>query len=335
MPTLRLLADDLTGALDSAARFVPLVGPVPVMLHDVHPPPTAAISSATRECDASAASAIVSRLAPHLRDADIAFKKIDSLLRGNVAAELAACMPHFDHCVLAPAFPFQGRTTCAGRQRVHGRDVGVDLPSQLRAHGLDIALRDAETDTDLAAIVAEHRALAGRILWCGTGGLAGALAGQCPVPCPVLRRPILALIGSDHEVAEAQLRATQPHLHRIQTADAAELAALRRSLEAGAAAVCMALPSSMPRAEAAGRIAVGFATVLAALPSPGTLFIAGGETLQGLCRALAVERLDVDGELVPGVATSVLRGGERDGQRVVSKSGAFGDAGLLVRLFGG
>jgi hypothetical protein len=29
---LRLLADDLTGALDSAARFVPLVGTVPTSL---------------------------------------------------------------------------------------------------------------------------------------------------------------------------------------------------------------------------------------------------------------------------------------------------------------
>jgi D-threonate/D-erythronate kinase len=335
MPALRLLADDLTGALDSAARFVPLVGPVPVMLREGHPPPTAAISSATRECDPSVASAIVSRLAPHLREADIAFKKIDSLLRGNVAAELAACLPHFDHCVLAPAFPFQGRTTRAGRQHLHGRDVGVDLPSQLRAHGLDIPLRDAITDTDLDAIVAGHRALPGRILWCGTGGLAGALAGQHAVPCPVLRRPFLALIGSDHEVAKVQLRATQPRLHRIRNADRAELAALGRSLDTGAAAVCMALPSGMPRAEAAGRIAAGFAAVLAALPPPGTLFIAGGETLHGLCRALAVERLDVDGELVPGVATSVLRGGGRDGQRVVSKSGAFGDTGLLARLFGG
>jgi uncharacterized protein YgbK (DUF1537 family) len=41
----------------------------------------------------------------------------------------------------------------------------------------------------------------------------------------------------------------------------------------------------------------------------------------------------VDGEVVPGVPTSILRGGDWDGQRVVSKSGAFGDAGFLARLF--
>ncbi len=335
MPTLRLLADDLTGALDSAARFVPLVGPVPILLRDVPPPPTAGIDSATRECDPPTAATIVSGLARHLRDADIAFKKIDSLLRGNLAAELAACMPHFEHCVLAPAFPFQGRTTRDGRQRLHGRDVGIDVPSQLRAHGLDIPFLDAVTDTDLAAIVAEHRARPGRILWCGTGGLAGALAGHRPVPCPALRRPILALVGSDHDVASAQLAATEPHLHRIAAGSAAERAALERSLNAGAAAVCMALPSDMSRSEAARRIAAAFASVLAALPPPGTLFISGGETLRGLCNSLLIQRLEVDGELMPGVPTSVLRGGAWDGQRVVSKSGAFGDARLLARLFAG
>ena len=34
MARLRLLADDLTGALDSAARFVPLTGPVAVTWRD-------------------------------------------------------------------------------------------------------------------------------------------------------------------------------------------------------------------------------------------------------------------------------------------------------------
>ncbi len=333
MPTLRLLADDLTGALDSAARFVPLVGPVPIMLRDGPVPPTAAIDSATRACDASTAAIIVSRLAPHLRGADIAFKKIDSLLRGNIAAELAACMPHFDHCVVAPAFPFQGRTTRDGRQFLHGTDVGIDLPVHLRAQGLDIPLLGAETETDLAAIVAEHRALPRRILWCGTGGLAGALAGQHPAPCTALRRPILALVGSNHEVARAQFAATQPHLHCIRAGDPTERAAIERSLHAGAAAVCMALPARMVGSEAAGRIAAGFASLLAGLPRPGTLFVAGGETLRGLCNSLAVQRLQVDGELMPGVPTSLLCGGDWDGQRVVSKSGAFGDAGLLARLF--
>jgi D-threonate/D-erythronate kinase len=65
---------------------------------------------------------------------------------------------------------------------------------------------------------------------------------------------------------------------------------------------------------------------------PGTLFVTGGETLRDLCDALGVSHLEVDGELEPGVPTSILRGGAWDGQRLVSKSGAFGDEGFLGRL---
>ena len=44
--------------------------------------------------------------------------------------------------------------------------------------------------------------------------------------------------------------------------------------------------------------------------------------------------LEVDGEIEPGVPTSVMRGGDWDGQRLVSKSGAFGDTEFLARLLG-
>ncbi|MGA3401893.1 MAG: four-carbon acid sugar kinase family protein [Acetobacteraceae bacterium] len=333
---LRILADDLTGALDSASRFVPLVGAVPVAWRTDDLPPTAAIDAGTRDLDATAARAAMQRLAPLLPGAGIAFKKIDSLLRGHVAVELAACMRHFDHCVLAPAFPFQGRITRAGRQLTRDgdrwRDSGVDLPAALRACGLTTPLHDAETDADLDAIVADGRALPGRVLWCGTGGLAGALAGRRVVPCPSLPRPVLALIGSDHSVSVGQLAATGDRLHRIAVPGTDEIASIRRSLQSGTAAVCVALPDGTPRAEATQRIGDCFAAVLAAIERPGTLMVAGGETLRRLCGSLHAAGLEVDGELVPGVPTSILRGGAWDGQRVVSKSGAFGDAGFLARL---
>jgi uncharacterized protein YgbK (DUF1537 family) len=351
--TLRILADDLTGALDSASRFVPLVGTVPVTWRTDALPPTAAIDAGTRDHDAATAVATMQRLAPLLAGADIAFKKIDSLLRGHVAMELAACMQHFDHCVLAPAFPFQGRITRGGRQLARDgagwRDTGVDLPAELAALGLTIAMQDATTDDDLDAIVVGGRALPGRVLWCGTGGLAGALAGSRGVACPSLPRPILALIGSDHSVSAQQLAATGERLHRIvalgpndsasdplqrDAIGASRIAALHRALQSGAAAVCVALPDGTPRADATHQIRHCFTAVLAAVPRPGTLVVAGGETLRQLCDALGVVALDVDGEVVPGVPTSILRGGAWDGQRIVSKSGAFGDAGFLAQLLG-
>ncbi len=252
-----------------------------------------------------AARAAIERLAPLLADGAPAFKKIDSLLRGHVAVELAACLRWFDHCVLAPAFPFQGRITRGGRQLVRSgdgwRDSGVDLAAALRALGITVQVRDAETDADLDAIVAQGRTLTGRVLWCGTGGLAGALAGRRPIPCPALPRPVLALIGSDHPVSEAQMAAVP--------------AATR-----GSVVVCE-LPAGIERNTARDLIGLRFATVLRERTQrPGTLFVTGGETLRELCRTLGASHLELDGEIEPGVPTSVLRGGAWDGQRIVRRS---------------
>ena len=278
--TLRLLADDLTGALDSAAWFVPVCGPIPVVWRDHDIPPNAAIDSGTRDAYAPGA---IERFAPLLVDGAPAFKKIDSLFRGHVALEIAACARHFERVVIAPAFPAQGRITRGGRQLVRDgsawRDVGTDLPG----------LRDAETDADLDAIVTEERTKAGRVLWCGTGGLAAALAGRKPVPRPKLPKPLLALIGSQHPVSRAQVAAAP-----------------------------------------ADRVV----TLIESVREAGTLIVSGGATLRDLCETLGATHLELDGQLEPGVPTSVLRGGARDGQRIVSKSGAFGDSGWLARLLG-
>ena len=126
MTSVRLLADDLTGALDTAAELTPLAGSMAVVwLDDAFKAPTScAIDSGTREKEHDVAIGAVSSLAPALADAEIAYKKVDSLLRGHTMAELAACwrFAAWDHCVVAPAFPFQGRVTVDGVQRVTGPD---------------------------------------------------------------------------------------------------------------------------------------------------------------------------------------------------------------------
>jgi uncharacterized protein YgbK (DUF1537 family) len=318
MARLRLLADDLTGALDSAARFVPLTGPVAITWQDVGTEGSLAIDSSTRDLPAEAVGVRIDRFAPSLGGGDPAFKKIDSLLRGHVALELAACMHWFDHCVLAPAFPFQGRITRDSRQIARSgdgwRDTGVDLAAELHAHGIEAQIHDAETDADLDAIVAEGRRLNGRVLWCGTGGLAGALAGPGLVPRPALPTPRLALIGSDHAVSRAQVAAVP--------------------LDFQASVVMCDVPPGIDRREARQRIGERFSLLLRRIQQPGTLFVTGGETLRDICDALGVTHLEVDGELEPGVPTSLMHGGSWDGQRLVSKSGAFGDTGFIAELLG-
>ncbi len=342
MTAFRLLADDLTGALDSAARFVPRFGPIPVSWRRSTETAAAAYSSESR--DAADPAPAMERWAPYVRGADLAFKKIDSLLRGHVASEIVACMRlgRFAHAIIAPAFPFQGRITSGGRQYAHGADVGVDLSLDFARHGVllshcrpgdapspGISLWDAVDEGDLDAIVEGGRNLNGPILWCGTGGLAAALAERRPVPCPALRPPILAVVGSDHPASRAQFAECRDTYTLLGPEGARAMARMiaRRSV-----AVTAEVPEGASREAAATAIAATFSALAFSIPTPGTLAVTGGETLRRLCDALGTSHLTVIGELQPGVPISSMEGGIWDGAMVVSKSGAFGRPDFLARL---
>ena len=185
---------------------------------------------------------------------------------------------------------------------------------------------DAETDADLDAIVAGVRE---RVLWCGTAGLARALAGTdaaCPAELP---RPILGLFGSDQPATFAQLAACAQHWTHLPEHGAHDLA---DRLARGLALVSIGLPPGLARADAARRIGARLHGIAAGLLRPGTLLTAGGETLRGLCTALGAHGLRLEGRIAPGLPRSVLRGGAWDGVCVVSKSGAFGPPDLLRDL---
>jgi uncharacterized protein YgbK (DUF1537 family) len=347
MTVLRLIADDLTGALDSAAELTGLCGPVPLRWSaGGEISGSIAIDTGTREASRDAAMARLRAAAPALLGADIAFKKIDSLLRGHVAAELAACMEvgPWRHVVLAPAFPEQGRITRGGRVLVR-QSCGVpsplapDLPDLLAAEGLQarrgnasaplppgLSVFDAEDVADLARIVALGRAASGPVLWCGSGGLARALAGSATASVStVLRGPVLGLFGSDQAATARQLAACGDRAIRIANSDEPTAARIRRMMEsAGVAMISIALPEGIGREAAAQRIAVAMAALTQRLPPPGTLVAAGGETLRAICDALGAHGLEATGIVQPGIPRSVLRGGAWDGVPVVSKSGAFG-----------
>jgi uncharacterized protein YgbK (DUF1537 family) len=351
MPILRLLADDLTGALDTSVEFVGLCGPIEIGLGDdlaADGKACLAIDSGTRERSAGEAVAIVERLAPLLKGADIAFKKVDSLFRGPWAAELAACfrLGHWRHCIVAPAFPHHGRQTRDGRQFMRAadgswQDVSGDIAAALVAEGLPASLApvgdgladgvsifDVETDTDLDRIVALARQARGPILWCGTGGLARALArGREVGASRTLERPVLGLFGSDQPVTRAQLEACGPLWMEI--AEDGNIDAIKQRLDqTGVALVSVDLPQGLDRGDAAVRIGKILGGVAKTLPAPGTLIVAGGETLRGLCSSLGAEALQVTGQVAPGLPRSVMLGGHWDKVQVISKSGAFGGPNL-------
>jgi D-threonate/D-erythronate kinase len=190
---------------------------------------------------------------------------------------------------------------------------------------------DAETDADLRRIVARTRGCAGPVLWAGTGGLAQAIAAGCPQPvASPLPRPILGLFGSDQTATADQLAACPSHWLAVEDDNVDPVPV--RLAEAGLVLVSFRLPSDTPRARAAERIASGIARLTDRIGRPGTVVVAGGETLRRLCDALGARGLLVRGRLVPGVPLSVMQGGRWHGVTVVSKSGAFGPPSLLREL---
>jgi D-threonate/D-erythronate kinase len=350
MSSLRLLADDLTGALDTSAEFTGRFGSLDVVWSAASlAPGTAsfAIDSGTREQGPEQAFAIVRELAPLLDGAGVAYKKIDSLLRGPWVAELDACLQagKWDACIVAPAFPHQGRVTRGGRQFFRAPDgswsaAGDDIIAQLRARGLQARLAgsgdlqagvnvfDADSDDDLHRIAEIGRNFAGRLLWCGSGGLATALSrGTERAIAHTLETPVLGVFGSDHPATAAQLAMCE-----AVTIGSADIDGIRRALAEGLAFVRLETPETLSRGEAATHFAREIAGIVGAVDPPKTLIVAGGETLKALMLAVGARALQVVGRLEPGLPKSVIQGGRWAGVDVISKSGAFGPPDLWSKL---
>ena len=210
-PRIAILADDLTGAADTAAGMLAAGRPWvtwrrsngTLAWHDEDR--IVAIDTGTRQASAADAGKSVRDLAALCRAAGFAhiYKKIDSTLRGHIGVEVKAALDGWDHrslAIVAPAFPAMRRTMVDGRQRVDG--VPLDCPplaetltsasvpvttaplADVRGGVLDRLFQaradagsraivcDAVTEADLAAIAAAGAALEERVVWVGSGGLA-------------------------------------------------------------------------------------------------------------------------------------------------------------------
>ena len=128
---LAVIADDLTGACDTACQFTPY-GFRPEVVHSVagnlRQHHCLVLNSESRKDEPGVAHQKVFDFAAALMRAGYLpfYKKLDSTLKGPWCAELAgmakAVRPEI--VVVAPAFPAWGRTTVQGVQCVQGRPVG-------------------------------------------------------------------------------------------------------------------------------------------------------------------------------------------------------------------
>ena len=219
-----IIADDLTGAADTGVQLVRagyrtavFFRATEVLADDLD---AVVFDTDSRTMPTGFAAKRVVDAAHAARGARIIYKKLDSTLRGNVAAELAAAMgaARRASAIVAPAFPAAGRTTVGGTQLVndipvHETEMGNDPRTPVREAHVPTMLADAfssvgtlkvddlaaperfrrtlednecvvvdaERDEDLVALV---RAVPdpASVLWAGSAGLALALGSVYPGP---------------------------------------------------------------------------------------------------------------------------------------------------------
>lgn len=332
---VRILADDLTGACDSATAFLAADNQVrvwvgPLALHPCSES-VQAFNTASRGLDSSAAADAVSEAASAvLTDArTLWFKKVDSAGRGSIAVEvLAAHKALATRAILfAPSFPAAGRTLRDGVLQIKDATGTVtqipllaqfeqlaptvhvpspDHAQQALATLASILLCDASTQDDLEALAALD---VPEILFAGSAGLAKALAAvhfharSTRVESkPRAARP-MTIFGSQHGVTSLQIN----HL----AGAVPQHVAMQIAVEAGDEAVIMAEFASH---------------------TPDALILTGGDTALFVLQTLGAHSILLRGEMCDGIPWGFIQGGLAHGRVVVTKSGSFGSADSLTRI---
>ncbi|WP_417695204.1 four-carbon acid sugar kinase family protein [Roseibium sp.] len=337
-----IIADDVTGALDSSVAFAGRGLSVLCALTPDHvtealarSPDVLAISTNTREgSEQSAQNAVgavwaaCQKLAPWSQA--LLFKKVDSRLKGHVAAELSGLGAARSSWLVSPAIPRFARLVKSGT--LFGAGIAEPISVAERTQCPLSAIVDVTEDADLDAAVLNHGA---ETLFVGAAGLAEALARRF-APARVkefdcdLQGPALFAIGSRDPITLAQ----------IETLKVAGIVPM--PLPNGHADTAAALPAALqvlqltqgPETLDGQTVAQQFADTCSqfiARFEPQTLVASGGETAAEIARQLGCGVLQVLGERLPGLPVSTMVDG-RPGMTVITKSGGFGTPETLVKL---
>lgn len=337
MPRLAIIADDLTGALDAAAPFAAVPGGVVVASRPdavaaalATRPGVLAVSTRSREIAPEAARQRVARVVAALPAGVRLFKKVDSRLKGNLAAELEAFGPR--PLLAAPAIPEFGRLVRDGALEGFGVERPIAVRAMLGPFAADAIVPDILSTEDFMAALDTAPPEA---ILLGARGLAAALAEtfSLRLPCPLggggLERPLLIIVGSTDPITQAQvarlragalpadLAAPDGEVPPPRTAERRPVMLIRTTAGTGAPA---------DPALVATRFAAGVAPWVDGVRS---IVLTGGATAEAVFDTLGQPILRVEGEALPGMPL-VAAGG----RRAITKSGGFGAPDCLVELAG-
>lgn len=330
IPKLLIVADDLTGALDGAAAFcadgvsvVVAVRPETLPQALASGADVVAVSTMSREVPAQLATRRVQE-AVALADGRVVFKKVDSRLKGHVAAELDAIAG--DCLFVAPAIPAFGRVVEKGYVTGFGVDTPIDINSILAQHAGRSIIPDCNSEAALDVALA--KAPEGAVM-VGARGLSFALARRfglvpSPSPSPSPSLPVSGrvafAIGSTDPITLSQVDALQ----NVQHINAPAGKYIGQFPHTGDVVLQATRGGTASQADVAKRFAESFCPLAMVCQ---TLVLTGGATAEAVLAKLGVDVLQMRGELQPGLPVSYVRD-----LCIVTKSGGFGGPETLSQL---
>ena len=254
--------------------------------------------------------------------------------------------PDADLCRALHGAGLRTATLSLARLRA-ARDRVLENAGELRGAEVDVLVCDAETEADLDQLAAASLADEEGYYWIGTAGLAHALAGASPgtggshaIPT-VGATGVLVVVGSlaTASRSSAERLAQDPTLHHLsvhpaQTSEPSAVAAMMAQAVAnlaGGTDVIVELEATPDTDAACGaELAQRFAhLLLPAVRVASALIATGGETAAAVLRSAGTLNLSMVEEVEPGVPLAIAAGDLAI--PVITKAGAFGDAGTLER----
>jgi uncharacterized protein YgbK (DUF1537 family) len=327
------LADDMTGALEVGAKFSAAGIRTLVSAKPAEAAPASALvyDTETRHSSPQVAAREVRRFVLQTGPVRprLIYKKTDSTLRGNIAAELKALAELHPQWRIgyAPAYPALGRTVTQGLLYVDGVPVADtefarDTLNPVRSSSVSAILGsevpctifDGETDADIrkaaAAILADE----------------SMRIAMGPAALPELRS-CLVLNGSVHTRSSEQMKHAE-----AQSCISLERGALWRILA----------PKHAPGADPACVAKANARHLLEPLAaaSPDAILVIGGDTAFAVLAELGLPPLLPVREIVPGVPVTRIEAaqlaqalpGRRRDLFLITKAGGFGVRDVLCRV---
>ncbi len=344
---LAILADDLTGALDSCVAFAEAG-----LQGAVFPSLDAASTASFAGFDVVALNVDSRQMAPEEAahatarawqiiapwNAECLFKKVDSRMKGNIAAELAAIMglSGRTRAIVSPAIPSMGRFTGGGMVTGFGMECSLPI-ADLVGWQDEWEVRDCGGMAEMARIADEVIGACQTAIAVGASGLAeamaNAIASRGSERAQAVHRTVLPgdarmlmVIGSRDPITLGQITTlSQSEITYVEIVGDAPL-----PHPAAPADPILLRPDTADRepTAVANRLAASALRIVEE-EDISAILLSGGDTAAAFVRQAGIDLLVPRQSLAPGMPMATGNANGRD-FTLITKSGGFGSPRALA-----